>query len=598
MAGGLLLPEPSPLTQWARLTMSTLADVGLRHVVVSPGSRSTPYIVAACNEPRLRLHSAIDERSGAFFALGLARVTGVAAAVLCTSGSAVAHYYPAVIEADSGGVPFLVLSADRPFELQARSAPQTIDQTKIFGERVRSYVETGMPEEDEHALAGLRRALALGMAETSRPGRRGPVHINLRARKPLEPMSDTPGSNGAGLRERVDAALAQPVPTYPSVGVAASADDRAIVDLEALVSAHPRGIIQCGPAPIVDAALAPAVDALARATGYPVYAEAASMLRFVAEASGAARLETLPLLGALLPPEEQPTLVLHVGGAATFARPSSTGPAVLATFSHHGIVDPENDARFALQGNAAPCLRALASRLRSPIVDARWLAALTAKDRAVRAVVERQAPSDAPLQEGRIAASLVASMPASSSLVLGNSLAIRSVELFCVSARGKKLPVFSQRGANGIDGHVAFAAGVAEACREPTALLLGDVSLLHDVGSLLLARECAAPLLLLVLQNGGGRIFDQLPLSGHPLLPPTAWDLIATPRAVGLAAICAGFGVRYERVDALGDLDAGLSAHWQRGGVTLIEAVTDPASSARQEVNALRAAAAASLGAG
>jgi len=585
----------SPLTEWARLVMVTLADSGVRDVVVSPGSRSTPYIVAACNEARLRPHSVIDERAAGFFALGLAKASGRPAAVLCTSGSAVAHYYPAVVEADSAGIPLLVLSADRPFELQARSAPQTIDQVKIFADRVRAFVETGMPEHHESALVGVRRALALAVAETLRPGRRGPVHINLRARKPLEPepASASDGARRHRLATVVDGVLARPVPRYEST--ASVSDERSADELEELVRQHPRAIIQCGPAALREGDLAGAVHELARATGYPVYAEAASMLRFVPDAAEITRLDTLPMLGALLDESEQPGLILHVGGAATFGRAPTARRAEVVTFSHHGVVDPENEARIVFQGNAAAALRELARRTPKRVVDEAWRESVARKDRAVRDVLESKVDDGVLLQEGRIAAALVGALPADATLVLGNSLAIRSVELFCVRAEGKSLEVVSQRGANGIDGHVALTAGVAAARGKPTALLLGDVSLLHDIGSLLVARECTTPLLVVVMQNGGGRIFDQLPLAGHPLLPGNAWDLVVTPRHVELESICRGFGVRYERVETVGALRGVLREHHVRGGVTLVEAVTDPASSAKKEVAAMRAAAAAAV---
>ncbi len=589
--------DPTTLTEWARLTMATLADAGLRDLVVSPGSRSTPYIVAACNEPRLRLHSVIDERAAGFFALGLARVSGVAAAVLCTSGSAVAHYHPAVIEADAAGVPLLVLSADRPFELQAKSAPQTIDQVKIFGERVRQFVETGMPEDSPSALSGLRRALALAVAETARPGRRGPVHINLRARKPLEPAvppASSSGSSGATLAERVGALLKRPIPSYASVGT--NADPARFRDLAALLAAHPRGLIHCGPTPLVDLLLHPAVVALARATGYPVHAEASSMVRFASVGDRVTHLDTLPLMGSLLDESMHPTLVVHVGGASTFARPPQAPPAVMVSFSHHGVVDPENDAHAAFQGSAAMGLEALAQAIEQPVVDPEWLAALVARDEATRAVLgSRGTDDDALLQEGRVAAAVVASLSSGASLVLGNSLAIRSVELFCRASSADTIAVFSQRGANGIDGHVAFAAGIAAGCARPTVLLLGDVSLLHDLGSLLIARASMAPLLIVVLQNKGGRIFEQLPLAGHALLPARAWDMVTTPRHLDLERTCGGFGILYARAARVGELRRVLDEHARRGGVTLVEAVTDPAGSAQAELAEARAAVAASF---
>src|SRR5215471_11195604 len=176
------------LSEWARLLVVSLADAGLCDLVVSPGSRSTPLVAAALASKRFRMTSLVDERSAGFFALGRAKATGRPSAVVCTSGSAAANYFPAVVEAATARVPLLVITADRPPELHDCGAAQTMDQTRLYGAHVRRFVDVGMPETDAAALYALRRRAAQCLAETMWP-EPGPVHVNVRARKPLEPVA-------------------------------------------------------------------------------------------------------------------------------------------------------------------------------------------------------------------------------------------------------------------------------------------------------------------------------------------------------------------------------------------------------------------------
>src|SRR4051812_16764248 len=195
------------LTEWSRLLLGTFARAGVEHVVLSPGSRSTPFAWAALNEPKLRCHSVWDERVAAFFALGQARVSGRPSLLLCTSGTAAANYYPAVIEASLARLPLLVLTADRPFELQHAGAPQAIDQLKLFGDSARAFFELGTPDPSPSALEGLLRSVAHAV-QAALHGNPGPVHLNARARKPLEPIRADDAAS-LRLRESVDALLAR-----------------------------------------------------------------------------------------------------------------------------------------------------------------------------------------------------------------------------------------------------------------------------------------------------------------------------------------------------------------------------------------------------
>src|SRR4051812_6291970 len=269
---------PTLLTEWSRLLIGTLARAGVEHVVLSPGSRSTPFAWAALNEAGLRCHSVWDERVAGFFALGQARSSGRPSLLLCTSGSAAANYYPALIEASLAHVPVLVLTADRPFELQHASAPQAIDQIKLFGDSARAFFELGTPDAAPSALQGLVRSVAHAV-HAARNGRPGPVHLNARARKPLEPQSASDSASLA-LRDTVDALLARG-PTEAS-GSVLHAD---VTRLARACAEAARGLIMVGPEPVYRPEAARALTRLAEITGFPLLCEATSQMRWRAEAS-------------------------------------------------------------------------------------------------------------------------------------------------------------------------------------------------------------------------------------------------------------------------------------------------------------------------
>ena len=309
------MPE-NLLTVWARLLFDSLAHAGVRDVVVSPGSRSTPFVLAACAHPALRVHDAIDERTAAFFSLGQARVTGAPSVLLCTSGSAGANYLPAVIEADQSGVPLVVVTADRPAELLHVSANQTIDQRLLFEGFARRVVDVGAPDASPGALRGLRRLAAQAVALACGPSP-GAVHLNLRARKPLEAVE---ASSPAGQALRT---LALEIAAEPAVVVTQGrpvAPRDAIGRLAVRIRSARRGVIVAGPAPAAQRRDRDAIARLARAAGFPLLAEAASQLRFTGRAGGLEGVEVIDAFEWLYgspPAELVPDLVVQLGAPPT-----------------------------------------------------------------------------------------------------------------------------------------------------------------------------------------------------------------------------------------------------------------------------------------
>lgn len=579
------------LSEWSLTLMVALADAGVSRLVSSPGSRSTPFVAAALREPRIELISVIDERAAAFVALGHARITGAPSVLLCTSGSAPAHYFPAIIEANAAGLPLVVLSADRPFELTDCGAPQTIDQTKLFGGHVRKFVELGTPVADEVALRAVVRMAIQAVAASHYPAP-GVVHINARASKPLEPVVK-PLTEAGRAWEKVAAtvrARGAPVVSIPREVTEPAALD----EIAAVIQRAERGVLVVGPAPPSFAAARSTLFDLARRSGFPLLCELPSQLRLAKTPPGVVTCDGFD--AALRSPSFRksnvPDVIVQIGGPPTSSGWEAFGEARAA----HRIViaprttswlDPTGSASHVLFGEVADVLAGLVARLPDSGRATAWADKLGAVGAACVAAAEQLVAEADGLSEGVVARTLMDSLPDGGTLVLGNSLPLRSAEAWA-RRTGADLTVLCQRGANGIDGLVAGAVGAAQASARPTTLFLGDVSLLHDVSSLGLARAVATPFVVVVVQNGGGRIFAQLPLATGSAdaesgaLRRQTLAHVSTEHAIDFEPAAALFGIAYRRVSSREALASALTDAHARAGATLVEVVV-PAEGAAIE---------------
>jgi 2-succinyl-5-enolpyruvyl-6-hydroxy-3-cyclohexene-1-carboxylate synthase len=543
-------------TIWTELLVGTLVDAGVTTCVISPGSRSTP-LVAALAQHELALPTIIDERAAAFYALGVARATNQLVALVCTSGSAAAHYYPAIVEASMAGVPLLAITSDRPPELQHCGASQTIDQIGMYGGFVRAAFDVGAPVATERALAALRRTVLQAIA-TARGPRPGPVQLEVPLRKPLEPVA--PITDDDRALARAARSLRKPVRvSVPTL----TADRDAVATLGARIAVEPRGVIVAGALPAHFAR--ESAFELARATGYPLLAEASSQLRFGAPARLSIDHFDL-ILAAKLAPE--PAIVIRLGAEPVAAAwQGAFEGAEHWQLCDHDHLDPDSRAAHVIVGDVATTLAAVAptaSRDRA-FCDA-WLAA---EQRAAGAI--ETAAAVQPRNEGDAVRAAIASAPPRTLVQLGNSLPIRVVDLVCTHDLGE-LRVISQRGAAGIDGLVASAIGATAA--GSVLLVLGDVSFAHDIASLALARHAHAPLAIVVIDNAGGRIFDALPIAKHTSTETFARHWLAAPE-LDPVAIATAFGVRAVRAESPSAIASAVAAALA-GGVTVIHAPVSP----------------------
>jgi 2-succinyl-5-enolpyruvyl-6-hydroxy-3-cyclohexene-1-carboxylate synthase len=593
MSGAASVPNFNAL--WARALIDELVRGGVQEAVVCPGSRSTPLTLACAGDARLRTRSILDERSAAFFALGAAKATQRPALVIATSGTAGAHFYPAILEAEATGVSLIAITADRPPELHGCGAPQTMDQQRLFGGHVRFFADLGVPE--EVALPHLRATAARAAFRA----RTGPVHLNAPFREPLAPV---PGPLPARLRD-LPALRHQRGTPLPEVAEAARA-----------LLARPRGVIVCGPRD-AQGDLPAAVGALAEKLGYQVLAEATSQVRYALPGC-------IAHYDSILRDERwaralRPDAVLRIGSGLTskVLQASLAGAFTVVLGERDEVIDPDHDAALALLGDPAAICRALAAAL--PARDSSSSAAAPAHDplsgslaaawreaeaRAAAALETaltggaahsggppRGDGSDA-LGEPLIARETFAALREDAVVFVSSSMPIRDADAYA-SRAPPGVRVLANRGLNGIDGVVSSALGAAAATGRPTTLLIGDLALLHDLHGLLAARHLGIPLTVVCVDNDGGGIFSFLPVAqlAEPL--PHFEPLFATPQGVDLAQVAALCGARLHRPTTPDALRVALR---EARGLSLIAVRTDRARNV-EEHRALHAAVSAALGA-
>ena len=501
---------------------------GMRHAVTSPGSRNAPIALTLAAAPGIEAVSVIDERSAGFVALGMAKASGRPVAVTCTSGTAAANLHPAVVEAWEARVPLIVLTADRPPELREVGAGQAIDQIKLYGSSVKWFVEVGThPPGRDTAIH--HRALGCRAYWTAASGRPGPVHLNLPLREPLAPEpEDLPPGDWDGRPG------ARPWTELREHASAPHADD--VHELAERIASAPRGAIVCGPS--TEQVAEPAAR-LAAVTGWPLLAEPTSGVRFGEHD----RSHVVAHYDVLLRAEEfasaqRPELVLRVGDMPT-SKPLRAWladlPQVLID-PHAGWHEPTRRAELILASAAAPTLDALASaiEMRSAQPDPAWLGVWRSADELVPAALA-ESPDDF---EPKLIAALEEELPDEALLWVSSSMPIRDVESYFPQSE-KRLRVLANRGANGIDGVVSSALGAAIASGLPTWVLIGEIALQHDVGGLLAARRAGVQLEVVCIDNGGGAIFDFLPVAEHA--DPVAYEQhIATPTTTDLESLAPG----------------------------------------------------------
>ncbi len=533
---------------------------GVTDVCISPGSRSTPLVMALERTGGIRPWVILDERCAAFFALGMSRETQRPVALVCTSGTAAANYAPAVAEASLERVPLVAITADRPPELRDCHAPQTIDQVRLYGSHVRWAVDAPSPSAgcdlDAFYRAMACRAVAAAMGPLP-----GPVQINLPMREPLIDVDEELSALSPSRSIHDD--------REPHVRVhrGRTAPDRETLERFAgALRGIERGIIVCGPDP--HNAPSHAITGLGRRLGWPILADPLSGLRWGhSEQELIVDAYDVMLRDHAFVQAHRPEAVLLFG-----LPPVSK---VLTEFlgSRHALhvvltsagdwPDPSHNATDIVCADSAEFCLGLIARLAERPGRSIWLQSWIGASRAVREAIDAELARDSGMFEGKVFQETVRCLPEDAMLQVGNSMPVRDLDTFLGSA-SRSLPVYCNRGANGIDGVVSAAMGAAAKRSGPTVLVVGDLSFLHDIGALQIAARHRIHIVIVVINNNGGGIFSFLPQAA---LEPVFERFFGTPHGLSLQNAAAMGGGSFAR-----------AASWDEYGAALRRALADPAT--------------------
>ncbi|HEY2717295.1 MAG TPA: 2-succinyl-5-enolpyruvyl-6-hydroxy-3-cyclohexene-1-carboxylic-acid synthase [Solirubrobacterales bacterium] len=544
---------------------------GLRRAVVSPGSRSTPLAVALWRAPGIEVEVIVDERSAAFFALGAAQASGEPVALLCTSGTAAANYHPAVCEADESALPLLVLTADRPPELRGIGAGQTIDQIKLYGDSVRWFCEVGNHLADDAGLLHYRSVACRALAKARGEVRPGPVHLNLPWREPLAPL---PVEGAVTATDPLALGGRENRPLTAVTHVDEEPTEFELDEIAAHIGDAISGAIVAGRQ--LDPELREPLARLARASGFPILADATSQLRLGPHD----RSRVISTYDQLLRDEHfarsvVPELVLRFGEMPT-SKPlrawlEASGADQILVDPSGGWNEPTRRAAAIVRAEPTALAAGWARRLESEErgEPERWLQAEAAARAAIDGALEgSESGAGAAITEPALHRALGRAHADGDLVYTASSMPIRDQENF-VDPGEADVAFLCNRGANGIDGLLSSGIGAAHASGRPTTIVTGDLGLLHDLGGLAALRDVSTPVRIVVIDNGGGGIFHFLPQ--HGALDEDEFEaLLGTPRGVDAAKAAALFDLPHRRLGSLADLPAALAA-----GTGLIEIRTD-----------------------
>ncbi|ABO68118.1 2-succinyl-5-enolpyruvyl-6-hydroxy-3-cyclohexene-1-carboxylic-acid synthase [Geobacillus thermodenitrificans] len=537
-----------------------LVQAGVTEAVISPGSRSTPLAMAMAAHSGLHFSMHIDERSAAFFALGMVKAKQRPVALVCTSGTAAANYLPAIVEAYYSRVPLVVLTADRPHELRDVGAPQAIDQLHLYGRYAKWFVDLALPEETDPMLS-YARTMAARAAAIAAGAPAGPVHVNVPLREPLVPTIDE------AVWEKVRTVAETPQimsgrATLPAENVAA---------LYEQLAAAKRGLIVCGA--LDQPGFAEAVTELARTLDFPILADPLSQLR----AGAHDKTYVIDSYDAILKDEAVasrlvPDVVLRFG-----AMPVSK-PLFLWLKQHRSIRqivvddggwrDPTLEAACFVRSDETVLCRQLLDIARPKQKESAWSTTWREMNDIARTVLRQHLPADEWF-EGKVFTELAELLPAGATLFVGNSMPIRDADTF-LFATDKPLRVLANRGANGIDGVVSSALGASLAA-SPLVLVIGDLSFYHDLNGLLAAKMHGLQATIVLMNNNGGGIFSFLPQARHEGPFET---LFGTPTDLTFAHAVEMYGGRYAVPHTWGEFRHHVAESLNTGGLSVIEVRT------------------------
>jgi len=501
--------------EWAYRFADILARYNVQNVCISPGSRSTPLTLAFAKHPHFKVYNLVDERSSAFFALGLAKKTHQPTVLICTSGTATANFFPAIIEASYSHIPLIVCTADRPPELQNTGANQTIDQQRLYGNKVRYFADMGLPNEEQLHLSKLAELTELAYSNAMMPPE-GPVHLNFPFRKPLEPAS-------LEILQQIIQEVEENksgIPQSNAINANVEPDKGTLESVKSLLEQSNQGVIFVGPKEY-NPEFRSQVYHLAKLTGFPIIADGASNLRFTSDSND----YVISTASTFLRSEEirkqiRPDLILRFGRMPT--------TNVLSDFlSSHSearqILINSSGKRFDASNSVDTIVRSTPAifieRLNQMLLDNKvtesqrefgdWIFQF---EQQMTSMLTEQLENTTEFFEGKVFEEILTVMPEKAPLIVSSSMPIRDLDYYGFP-RGKEIPLYFNRGVSGIDGVTSTALGIITASDRPGILVTGDLAFYHDLNGLLAAKKYQIPLTVVLINNDGGGIFNMLPIS-------------------------------------------------------------------------------------
>ena len=554
---------------WAELMVEALVRRGVDHFVICPGSRSSPLVLALSQRSDVKSIVHQDERGAGYFAVGYARATGKAAAVVTTSGTAAVNLFPAIVEASTDNLPLIVITADRPPELHDCGANQTIDQIRLYGDYIRTSIDFPCPDDIADLRTPLREAEqaldhAFGQGHPT-----GPIHFNCRFREPLVPSHEAarqvtfPTESGTS-----------PDATAQRAGGAEISEEN-LKAIRKIVKSSKQGLMVIGQLRHDNERQA-ALN-LSRTLSWPTLADVTSGIHGV-ESPLIAHCDLI-LASEHFCGNHIPDTILHVGGRITSKRllqfTADSQPRQYLHNSGDGIVyDPEHCVTLRTSFDNAFFCRALSDAYSEGKSDVEWLNAWSKAAKIARRVVTESCDAVTELTEPGIAFALSLRLNSRSALFLASSMPIRDVVSFGMIS--DVMPIASNRVESGIEGTIASACGYAAGLNCPVTLLIGDQAFLHDLNSLSLVRQSKQPVVIVIVNNNGGRIFELLPISEQKqILEP----LFVAPHGMTFGGLANGFGIRHIEVRTRRELEQAYVEASSNEASIVIEALVEPAAS-------------------
>jgi len=495
---------------WANLMIEELIRNGVNTFCISPGSRSSPLVLAVANNPKAKSLIHFDERGSAFRALGIASAMRKPCVVITTSGTAAANVFPAVIEASKKKVPLMILTADRPPELRFTGAHQTIDQTKIYGEYVRWFFDLPCPTEaiaPEFVLTTIDQAVSLARGNPS-----GPVHINCMFREPLAPIKThlllSSYSESIGSWQKGSSVYTNYVKTKPELGS---------LDIDQIlrnINDIKKGIIVVGK--LSSLKEQKSVLKLTEKLNWPVFADISSGLRLGNAHKNIIHYFDQILLSDQYQKQCQPDGILHLGGRITSKRwyeyiEALAPQQIIMVLNHPLRNDPLHNVTTRVQCSIEIFCKSIVKHIAQRRTN-KFLTQCQKLNTAVHRSIENFFIKKDALSEPQTARLITQLLPTGNALFISSSMPIREIDSYG-APNSNSITIGSNRGASGIDGTIASAAGFATALEKPTTLLIGDLAFLYDLNSLSMIRELKNSMVIVVQNNNGGGIFSFLPIN-------------------------------------------------------------------------------------